>query len=117
MTAIVDHARDHELTVQGAQAACGWALHHLAIDRHHVTGESLPLLCWAVGDQRPALSGLALDSRATARVEAVRKWAAHLGVPVIFQRDGDRDLVEAAGTAYGVRVRVWAQVPTVAVAA
>jgi len=109
MTA-VDHARDHDLTVQGRQAACGWALHHLATEKNDA-GEPLPTLAWTIRDDQPRLAGIAYLGTDKQRADAVDRWAAHLHTtPTEVIRGGER-VVEMAAIAYSVEVHIWARLP------
>lgn len=103
MTALVDHTRDHDLTIQGAQAACGWALHLLAGEKHRVTGKPLPTLTWLIDDIRPRLSG-----RATSAAD-VQAWAEHLDHMALERADDFEPIVQVHGAAHGIQVRVWAK--------
>lgn len=111
MTAAVDHSRDHDLTVAGTQAACGWALHLLATENHRLTGKPLPVLMWVIEDKVPSLSGWVLA--AADRRQAVRDWADHLGTQVTeTAEEDDVLLLETKGVAHGVPVRVWTRICT-----
>lgn len=110
MTATVDHTRDHELAVAGRQAACGWALHHLATEKTH-TGDPLPALVWTIRDDQPRLAGIAYLGTSQERVNAVHQWAAHLNTTATEAvRDGAR-VIEMDAIAYSVDVHIWARLP------
>jgi hypothetical protein len=110
MTALVDHTRDHDLTVAGQQAACGWALHLLATERHNVTGTPLTRLTWVVRDDLPRLFGTAHADTDAQREAIVQDWAAHLGAnaSVVRPRKGD-GRIEFDVIAHGVQIHIQAR--------
>lgn len=106
MTATVDHSRDHDLTVAGTQAACGWALHLLATEKHRVTGKPLPLLSWAIRDDQPRLYGTTYMGSSKERAAVVTEWAAHLGATPASAGDALCPRIEFRAVAHGVEVHV-----------
>lgn len=108
MSAIVDHSCDHYLTVAGTQAACGWALHHLATEKHRVTGAPLPLLSWTIRDDGPRLAGLAFAGTDEQRITVVRDWATHLGATAVVVPYGTEFRIELEAVSHGVEVYVYA---------
>jgi hypothetical protein len=106
MTALVDHTRDHDFTVAGRQAACGWALHLLLTEKHAITGKPLPLLSWTIRDDAPRLAGIAFAATDEQGLQMVTEWATHLAaavntVPVEGQRR-----IEVDAIAHGVEVHI-----------
>ena len=109
MTAItVDHTRDHDLMLDGDQAARAWALWHLTGGGEH----RLPRLKWLVSDDESCLlawvNRVGHYDRARADIEA---WAAFLHVEPVTAKVltlNGREQISAEGRAYGARVRVWA---------
>lgn len=110
MTAIVDPSHVHDLTVAGRQAACGWALHLLATERHSVTAKSLTRLTWVVRDDEPRLFGTAHATTDAQRTAIVQDWAAHLGTvaTVVMPRRGE-GRIEFDVLAHGVEVHIQAR--------
>lgn len=105
---IVDHTRDHDLTVQGSQAARARAIQRLT------EGHNLPTVTWTIGDIDGVLTGTAfrdvINPSAPSQREVVETWAAYLHSSITEK--GHRGSVEicAEGWAYGVRVRICARI-------
>jgi hypothetical protein len=108
MTALVDHTRDHDLLIQGTQAACGWALHLLAGEKHRTTGRPLPTVTWLIDGTHPRLSGWA-DSPAD-----VYAWADHLKAAATERNDAET-VIQVHGIAHGVPVRIWARLTPITI--
>lgn len=110
MTATVDHARDHDFTVAGKQAACGWALHLLATEKHRLTGEPLTRLSWTIRDDEPRLAGIAFAATDERRIAIVSDWAAHLGaiVSIVTPAKGE-GRVEVDAKKYGIEIHIHAR--------
>jgi hypothetical protein len=108
MTALVDHSRDHDLTVQGNQAARARALTHLL----EIPG--LPTIStWMVDAFTSALVGLVMPEVGEGPAEQQRKvaaWAAFLSVHVDEMTVSGTVTVSAEGLCeYGVHVRISTQ--------
>ncbi len=97
----VDHTRDHDLTVQGHQAARARALRILLEDH------TLPTLTWTIGDVTRQLSGCVYGTD-YAKYCAVAAWALFLGVEVTAKAEPERVNLTVFGRAYGVPVMVFA---------
>lgn len=110
MTHTVDHARDHDFTVAGKQAACGWALHLIATEKHRITGEPLTRLSWTIRDDEPRLFGMAFADTDEQRAAIVADWATHLGAAtsVVKPRRGE-GRIEFDVIAHGVDVHIQAR--------
>jgi hypothetical protein len=108
MTALVDHTRDHDLTLQGNQAARSRALTHLL----EIPG--MPTVStWSIDDLSDRLSGLIMagrDDDADKQRAKVRAWAEFLHTPVVETTTDGRTTVsaECPRCEYGVPVRIWA---------
>lgn len=107
MTALVDHATVHDLTVQGNQAARSRALTHLL----EIPG--LPTVStWSIDDLSDRLSGWIYadrDEDAETQRSKIRAWAEFLHTNVTETTRGGRTTVSAEGRCeYGVPVRVCA---------
>lgn len=105
MTAIVDHSRDHDLTMQGNQAARSRALTHLL----EIPG--LPTVStWSIDDLSDRLSGLIMadrDEDADGQRTKVQVWAEFLHTNVTETTTDGRTTVSAEGRCeYGVPVRI-----------
>ena len=105
MTAIVDHTRDHDLTLQGNQAARSRALTHLL----EIPG--LPTVStWSIEDLSDRLSGFIYadyDEGAEAQRAKVQAWAQFLHADVTETTAGGRTTVAVEGRCeYGVPVRI-----------
>lgn len=109
---LVDHSRDHDLTVQGNQAARAWALWHLLEDK------DLPSVTWVICDIDDTLAGeVFLDPKNPAvetQREAVQTWARYLHSPVVETAKNGHTEISVEGFAYGVRVRIRASLRTAA---
>jgi hypothetical protein len=110
MTGLVDHARDHELTVQGSQGARAWALGHLT----EVPG--LPTIStWMIDAFTKTLIGLAEAGAGEGPADQRRKvqaWADYLRVDAEeFTADGVTTVSVQGPCEYGVRVRISTQLP------
>lgn len=107
MTSLVDHSRDHDLTMQGNQAARSRALGHL-LENHDLPTVS----CWAIDSHTPRLAGLIHaevdDADSDGQRHKVQAWATYLGSDVVEVRTRSRIEVSTEGRAYGVPVRIWA---------
>jgi hypothetical protein len=103
----VDHSRDHDLTVQGSQAARARALRLLAEDHDLPT-----VTAWTIDELDNRLAGLILadrnDSTSQRQRRAVHAWATYLHADVTETRSGKRTKVTTEGHAYGVPVLIWA---------
>jgi hypothetical protein len=110
VTAIVDHARDHDFTVAGKQAACGWALHLIATEKHRITGKPLPRLSWTIRDDSPRLFGMAFANTDEQRAQIVTDWANHLNavITIATPLEGERR-IEFDVIAHGVDVHIQAR--------
>jgi hypothetical protein len=106
VTAVVDHSRDHYLTVAGTQAACGWALHLLLTEKHRVTGEPLPLLSWGIRDDMPRLYGTTYAGSSEERTAVVAAWAAHLGATPTSTGLALCPRIEFQAVAHGIEVHI-----------
>lgn len=107
MTAIVDHSRDHDLTVQGNQAARSRALTHLL----EIPG--LPTVStWSIEDMTDRLSGRIYANYGETAEEQrakVAAWARFLHSDVTETTANGRTTVTAEGRCeYGVPVRITA---------
>jgi hypothetical protein len=110
MTALVDHSRDHDLTVQGNQAARSRALTHLL----EIPG--LPTVSlWSIDAALNYLYGMVLPASGQSpdkQRQTVKAWAAHLHIDVEETTVADVVTVAADGPCeWGVRVRIYAQIP------
>jgi hypothetical protein len=113
MTDLVDHTRDHDLTVYGQQATCFSVLYRATVR------DGLPALHWVIsdidlpGDEARAVgqawrpAGLEDEQRAL-----VCTWAEAMRVPVSERPSQDDLHIEAEGFIRGLRVRVWAALET-----
>lgn len=108
---LVDHSRDHDLAVQGSQAARARAI-ALLVEQHDLPTVST----WDISDCSDRLSGLIFadhdDTDGGKQREAVTAWAAYLDSPLRETTSDGRTVLSAEGWAYGVRVRIWAQLRT-----
>lgn len=107
MTAIVDHATVHDLTVQGNQAARSRALTHLL----EISG--LPTVStWSIEDMTDRLTGRIYanyDETAEEQRAKVTVWARFLHADVTETTSNGRTTVTAEGRCeYGVPVRITA---------
>lgn len=105
---IVDHARDHDFTVAGKQAACGWALHLIATEKHRLTGKPLTRLSWVIGDEQPRLFGTAYAANEEQRAQIVADWASHLGGAITVTTAGAERRIEFDAVAHSVEVHIQA---------
>jgi hypothetical protein len=106
MTAIVDHSRDHDLTVQGSQAARARAIAYLCVNHDLPTVST-----WSIDDLSHRLSGLIMadcDEDADAQREKVRAWAEFLHADVTETTTDGRTTVsvESRCCEYGVPIRI-----------
>ncbi len=103
---LVDHSRDHDLAVQGSQAARARALQHL-LEMH-----DLPTISnWTISDIDNRLSGLVMPTFETSSDDQraiVAAWAAYLHGTVTEVQVNGRTEVHTEGWSHGVRVRIWA---------
>lgn len=111
MTATVDHSRDHDLTLQGNQAARSRALTHLL----EIPG--LPTVStWLIDATSNELAGLILslaDESPEQQRQKVQAWAEFFHFTVTEDVGKNLTTVAAAGLSeYGVHVRIWTQVRT-----
>ena len=108
---LVDHSRDHDLAVQGSQAARARAI-ALLVEQHNLPTVSN----WDIRDTSDHLSGLIFadydDTDGGKQREAVAAWAAFLNSPLTETTSDGRTVLSAEGWAYGVRVHVWAPLRT-----
>ena len=106
MTATVDHSRNHDLTVQGNQAARSRALTHLL----EIPG--LPTVStWSIDDLTDQLVGWIYadsDEDADQQRAKVTAWADYLHVTVSENtgRDGRVTVMAKGRCEYGVPVRI-----------
>lgn len=103
MTTTVDHSRDHDLAVQGSQAARARAIVHLIEDNN------LPTIDWSIGTLTELLRGTIyadLGEGAEQQRAKVTAWARFLGAKVTETAVARRTELVVEAWAHGVRVHI-----------